>query len=304
MPFSGDEMSDSYIHAAADALSALASRGRPVAIMDSGVGGLPYLAAVRALLPGESFVYLADRAGFPYGTKSREEIEATVLDCVSRLIGAFDPKAVVIACNTASQAALAAVRERFPSLPIIGTVPAVKPAAERTHSRVIGVLASEHAIADPYLGELIARHAPNDTVIREAAQDLVSFVERDFVDSSEEDRREAVFDHVSRLISGGADEIVLSCTHFLHVSKDIESVANDLARRMGRSARVEVIDSRDGVARRLKDVLSERGIMAVAQGRDSLDGVFLLSGPPPFEKVYASFAARYSLAGPFSLDEG
>jgi glutamate racemase len=286
---------------------------RPIAMMDSGVGGLPYLEEAAALLPGERFVYLADRAGFPYGTKSREEIESLVLGRISRLVERFDPKALVIACNTASQAALAAARKAFPELPIVGTVPAIKPAAERTRSGVIGIMATSHAIEDPYLDGLVSRYASNVRVLREGAQDLVSFVENRFVGSSAEERRAAVLPTVSRFVEGGADEIVLACTHFLHVAGDIESLASELA--AGRAARegreaglVEVVDSRDGVARRLRAVLytGDEAAPAPSAREPRLHGsrgLFLLSGKEAPEPVYAAFARRYGLEGPGLLDE-
>ena len=308
---------EKLLPAAIEALRGLESDARPIVVFDSGVGGLPYLEAARRLLPGERYVYLADRAGFPYGTKGRQEIELLVLDRLGRLIEAFNPKAVVIACNTASQAALAAARGRFPGLPIVGVVPAVKPAAERTRTGIIGVMATEHALVDPYLDELIARHAPGVKVLREPAQDLVAFVERSFVASAPSEREAAVACHVKRLVAGGADEIVLACTHFLHVARDIDRVAASLADGAHRGA--EVVDSREGVARRLHEVLAERGLLAASaaaakteaealaiggpSGRDAKpDGVFLLSGPPPFESVYPAFAERFSLLGPFSLE--
>jgi glutamate racemase len=306
---------DSMLDAAREALHRLDGKTRPIVLMDSGVGGLPYLEAARLVLQGERYAYLADRAGFPYGTKSRGEIESLVLDRLARLVSAFDPKAIVIACNTASQAALAAARLRFPGIPIVGTVPAVKPAAERSRSGVIGVMATEHALVDPYLDELIMSHAPGARVLREPAQGLVAFVEHELLAASAEARREAVLPHVRRLIDAGADEIVLACTHFLHVAEDIRSAAQALSAEAGAKGKpVEVIDSRDGVARRLREVLAGMGLLALpeAAGRagprggqqtgEREDGVFLLSGPPPFEEAYTGFARRFGLLGPFSLE--
>jgi glutamate racemase len=269
--------------------------------MDSGVGGLPYLETIRALMPGEAFVYLADRAGFPYGTKTAAEIVDLVLDRVARLVDAFSPKALVIACNTASQAALQAVRAAHPGLPIVGTVPAVKPAALRTRSGIIGVMATEKAVGDPYLDELVTRHAGGVTVLREPAQDLVAFVEKSLIGATPAERRRAVAAHVGRLVAAGADEIVLACTHFLHVAADIEAAAAELGSSLG-GVRVEAVDSRDGVAKRLLSLLYPDGRPAAQAGAADADGVLLLSGPPPFEKAYAAFALRYLLAGPFSLE--
>jgi glutamate racemase len=212
----------------------------------------------------------------------------------------------VIACNTASQAALAATRKAFPGLLVVGTVPEVKPAAERSRSGVVGVMATAKAVADPYLDALVARHAAGKRVVREAAQDLVAFVERRYAGSSAEERRAAVLPHVERLVAAGADEIVLACTHFLHVAEDIASCASALAASRGEGARVEVVDSRDGVARRLRAVLAEAGLLAPAEaapsGARSPENILLLSGPPPYEPVYAEFARLYALGGPFPLE--
>jgi glutamate racemase len=260
---------------------------RPVAIFDSGVGGLPYLASARAALPRESFVYLADRAGFPYGTKKREEVRDRVLGLVSLLVRDYEPKAVVIACNTASQAALDAARRANPGLPIVGTVPAVKPAAERSRSGAIGVIATARAVEDPYLDALIARHAKGVTVLRVAAQELVAFVENRLSDASPDERREAVEPFVRRFLDEGVDEIVLACTHFLHLRDDIAAAAGE---------GVEVVDSRAGVVKRLKALLSERSLLA---DRDCpAVGPFLVTGEPPIEDAYGRFALSFGLAAP------
>jgi len=263
--------------------------GRPIAFLDSGIGCLPYVSAARAVLPSESFVCLADRAGFPYGTKSRDEVRRIVLDIVSRLVGAFSPKAIVIACNTASQAALGAARAAHPGIPIVGTVPAVKPAAERSRSGIIGILASEGAVEDPYLDSLVGRHAKGLTVLREGAQELVAFVERRAAAAGEAERREAVAPYVKRLVERGADEIVLACTHFLHLRDDIAAVAGP---------GVEVVDSRAGVVDRLRQVLAEAGLIAGSSQGQKPYGLFLLTGSPPIEAEYRLYTEAFGLEGP------
>ncbi|HUW41532.1 MAG TPA: glutamate racemase [Rectinemataceae bacterium] len=266
----------------------MTGESNPIVIMDSGVGGLPYLETARKLLDKETFVYLADRAGFPYGTKSGDEVRRIVLDRIARLVERFSPKAVVIACNTASQAALSAVRAANPDLAFIGTVPAIKPAAGRTKTGVIGVIATAQAVRDPYLDELIARFAPGLLVHREPAQELVAFVERRFFDSTPEARREAVAGHVRRLVDAGADQIVLACTHFLYLRDDIAAVAGP---------GVGIVDSRGGIAQQLSVVLSERALLRSAAGPDGR-GLFLLSGGEPAEASYSRFAEKYDLLGP------
>ena len=270
--------------------------GGPVALFDSGIGGLPYLSAARSDLPLETFIYIADRAGFPYGTKTRVEVKARVLRLIRRLVEDYGPKALVIACNTASQAALEAARRSNPGLPIIGTVPAVKPAAERTRSGVIGVLGSAGAVEDPYLDGLVARHAEGVTVIREGAQELVTFVERRLAFADEAERRAAVAPFVRRLVDRGADEIVLACTHFLHLGEAIAAEAGPS---------VEVVDSREGVVKRLRQVLGERGLLngvgTAAPGHGTggeARGTFLVSGAAPIESEYSFFARTFRLAEP------
>jgi glutamate racemase len=271
---------------------------RPIVIFDSGIGGLPYLESARSALPEESFIYLADRAGFPYGTKTHDAVRDLVLKLVARLVADYNPKALVIACNTASQAALEATRRANPGLPIVGTVPAVKPAAERTKSGVIGVMATAGAVEDPYLDSLVARYAKGISVIREAAQPLVTFVERRVATAGPAERREAVRPFVNRLVELGADEIVLACTHFLHLRDDIAYVAGE---------GVEVIDSRSGVVRHLRQVLAERGL---ANSRGSAgegekpQGLFLLSGDAPIEDEYRFLAKSFALDGPRAIGEG
>jgi len=263
------------------------------AIFDSGVGGLPYLAEARRLMPRRPFAYLADRGGFPYGTKTRAEVRDRVLAVVAQIVERFNPEALVIACNTASQASLEAVRAEHPGLTVVGTVPAVKPAAARTRSGVIGIMATARAVEDPYLDGLVARHAPGLRVLREAAQDLVAYVEREYPSSTAESRRAAVEPHVRRLVEGGADEIVLACTHFLHVAEDIAAVAGP---------GVEVVDSRDGVARRLAQLLGGDAPAGPAEAEPRAS-VLYLTGDLPFEPAYSAFAGRFGLAGPEPLWE-
>lgn len=123
---------------------------RPILLFDSGVGGLSVLAHVRHALPSASIVYAADNGGYPYGTKSEAEIAARVPALLGRLVERFAPRIVVIACNTASTIALAHVRAAL-DLPVVGTVPAIKPAALASKTRVIGVLGTEATVRQPYV---------------------------------------------------------------------------------------------------------------------------------------------------------
>ena len=138
---------------------------RPLLFFDSGVGGLSVLAPARALLPNAPIVYAADNAGFPYGTRSEAEIAARVPALLGRLAERYDPRLIVVACNTASTIALAAVRAAL-DLPVVGTVPAIKPAARGARTRAIGVLGTEATVRQPYVDDLSARFAADCLVLR------------------------------------------------------------------------------------------------------------------------------------------
>ena len=149
---------------------------RPLLFFDSGVGGLSVLGPTRALLPHAPIVYAADSAGFPYGTRSDAEIAARVPALLGRLTERFHPRLIVIACNTASTIALAAVRSAL-DLPIVGTVPAIKPAAEESVTRTIGVLGTLATVRQGYVEDLTARFASDCTVLRHGSAALVRLAE-------------------------------------------------------------------------------------------------------------------------------
>ncbi|HSV55555.1 MAG TPA: aspartate/glutamate racemase family protein [Magnetospirillaceae bacterium] len=216
--------------------------------------------ALRMRIPGAEFVYIADREGFPYGRRTREEVRDIILDRTERIVSKFMPDLVVVACNTASQASLDALRIRFPDTLFVGTVPAVKPAAESTRTGVIAVMSTDRAAVDPYLDWLVERWARGVRVIRLGAQALVEFVERDFLDASVEDRRSACREALEPIRGSGADRVVLACTHFLHV-------ADFIAEEAGPS--VCVVDSREGVASRAAELVHRSLATGGIEGRVS-----------------------------------
>src|ERR671920_149862 len=148
----------------------------PILFFDSGVGGLSVLAPTRELLPTAPIVYAADSAGFPYGKRSEAEIASRVPALLGRLVERFRPRLAGIACNTASTIALDHVRAAL-DLPVVGTVPAIKPAAEMSKSRVIGVLGTEATVRQPYVDDLAARFAADCTLVRYGSPKLVDVAE-------------------------------------------------------------------------------------------------------------------------------
>lgn len=216
---------------------------RPILFFDSGVGGLSVLAATRALLPAAPIVYVADSAGFPYGTRTEQEIAARVPALLGRLAERYHPRLIVIACNTASTIALAAVRAAL-DVPIVGTVPAIKFAALISTTRTIGVLGTDATVRQPYVDDLAARFAGDCTVIRHGSADLVEAAEARLRGETVDPARFAaalagLFDQ-----PGGEniDTIVLACTHF-------PLVADDLAAAAGRP--IDFVDGSAGIAQRV-----------------------------------------------------
>ncbi|MEG3176991.1 glutamate racemase [Sphingomonas sp. RB3P16] len=216
---------------------------RPVLFFDSGVGGLSVLGAARALLPQMPVVYVADSAGFPYGTKSEAEIAGRVPALLGRLAERYQPRLIVIACNTASTIALAAVRSAL-DLPVVGTVPAIRPAALHSVTRVIGVLGTDATVRQPYVDDLAARFAGDCRVLRHGSAELVALAEAKLhgqpIDPA---RYAAILDGLFGQPGGAEiDTIVNACTHFPLVADELAAAAPHP---------VTFVDGSAGIARRI-----------------------------------------------------
>jgi len=220
----------------------------PILFLDSGIGGLSVLAAVRALLPAAPVVYCADSAGFPYGTKSEAEVSARVAGLLGRLTERLSPSIVVIACNTASTIALGFVRPVL-AVPVVGTVPAIKPAAERSLTRVIGVLGTEATVRQPYVDDLSARYAADCLVLRHGASSLVEAAEAKLRGETPDPQifRDAVEGLGNQPGGDRLDTIVLACTHFPLVAEELAAAC-----RPG----VSFVDGAAGIARRVAHLSS------------------------------------------------
>lgn len=187
----------------------------PLLFFDSGVGGLSVLCPTLKLLPNAPIVYAADSAGYPYGKRTEAEIASRVPALLGRLVERFHPRLAVIACNTASTIALDHVRSAL-DVPVVGTVPAIKPAAEMSKSRVIGVLGTEATVRQPYVDDLAARFAADCTIIRHGSPELVDLAEAKLGGEpvSIEAVRAAAQPMFDAQDGEGLDTVVLACTHF------------------------------------------------------------------------------------------
>lgn len=237
----------------------------PILFFDSGVGGLSVLAPTRALLPNAPIVYAADSAGFPYGKRTEAEIASRVPALLGRLVERFHPRLAVIACNTASTIALDHVRSAL-DLSVVGTVPAIKPAAEVSKTRVIGVLGTEATVRQPYVDDLAARFAPDCTIVRHGSPELVELAEAKL--AGEQVTVEAVRNAAQPMFdaAGGEaiDTVVLACTHFPLLQEELQAAFPN----------VEYVHGGSGIARRIAHLTSGQ-----PWPEEAPEGLMLLTGP-------------------------
>ena len=243
------------------------SPGAPILLFDSGLGGLSVLAELRKLLPQAPVIYAADTAGLPYGSKTEAEIAARVAGLLGRLSERFQPRLACIACNTASTIALGMVREVL-HIPIVGTVPAIKPAAALTRTGVIGLLGTEATIRQAYVDNLEAEFAQGKRILRFAAPGLVSAAEAKLrghpIDTG---AIAAAAEGLRRQPEGERiDTVVLACTHFPLLERE-------LAEALGPDVRF--VDGARGIARRIaaltdgQDFARDRADLAVFTGSEA-----------------------------------
>jgi glutamate racemase len=255
---------------------------RPLLVFDSGVGGLSVLGAIRALLPSAPLVYAADSAGYPYGTKRPAEIEARVPALLGRLAERFDPELIVIACNTASTIALDAVRAAL-DLPVVGTVPAIKPAAALSRTRTIGVLGTEATVRQPYVDRLSAQFAADCAVLRHGSAELVDFAEAKLRGKAPDTAacRRALDGLFGQPGGDRIDTVVLACTHF-------PLVEDELAAASPRTVRF--VDGKEGIARRTAWLTRH-----LEWPGESIKGVALFTGRDTDVEAYRAGLACYGL---------
>lgn len=223
----------------------------PIGIYDSGMGGLTILRAVHELLPDESLIYLGDGKNCPYGSRSREEIAALADQAVAHLVDA-GCKLVVVACNTATAAAIDLLREKYAPMPIVGMEPAIKPACLETKSRVVGVLATERSLDGELFRRTAAKYGADIEVITVAGRGFVELVESNRESTDEAVR--VVKEAIRPMLERGADRIVLGCTHYPFLRGALARAAE--------GSEVRFIDPSEAVARRVRQLLDEHQLVA------------------------------------------
>jgi len=245
---------------------------RPIGIFDSGIGGLTVMAAIRQALPQERLLYFGDNAHMPYGARSLNEVRSFSLSICEALI-AQGCKLIVIACNTASAAALKEVRARWPEFPFVGMEPAVKPAVEHTHSGVVGVIATVATFQSDLYASVVERFSQGVEVLHQPCPGLVKQIEAGELDTPRTEQM--LRGWLEPMLARGIDALVLGCTHYPIVRPLIERIVGD---------GVRVIDPAPAVARQVARVLKEKAIDAAASATGAVE-VFTSGEPARFEAM-------------------
>lgn len=225
----------------------------PIGVYDSGFGGLSVWREIHRALPRESLTYLGDGKNCPYGSLSEERIRSLAEQAVRVLVDR-GCKLIVVACNTATAAAISHLRASFPAVPFVGLEPAVKPACELTRSGVVGVVATERSLAGAKFLSTVARYGAGVNVIKAVGKGWVEAVEADA--EAAEQTEAAVRAVVDPIVDAGADVIVLGCTHYPFLRDVVVRVIGDRG--------VAVIDSGCAVEKRVESLLDEYGLRASA----------------------------------------
>jgi glutamate racemase len=225
-----------------------------IGVMDSGVGGISVLKHIHALLPQEQLIYVADSQYAPYGNKTPQEITARCVAIADFLI-AQHVKALVVACNTATAAAIDTLRQQY-NIPIIGMEPAVKPAAAATQNGVIGVLATVGTLKSAQFAALLESYGRNVKVVTQACVGLVECVERGELNSPA--TKALIRRYTSPLLAEGADTLVLGCTHYPFVKDAIREIVSQDSHQK----HISLIDTGEAVAKQLQKKLAEQAMLA------------------------------------------
>ncbi len=263
---------------------------QPIGVFDSGFGGLSILREIRGLLPAEDVLYFADTAHCPYGPRSREEIQRLAVGIAGYLIDR-GAKLIVVACNTASVAAVSLLRATYTTVPFVRVVPAVKPAAEKTRTGRVAVLATPAMFQGEMFEDLVRDFATNVEVVRQVCPGLVELVEAGKTEGPEVEA--LLRGYLQPAQAAGADTVVLGCTHYPFLRPTVERIVGP---------EVQVIDTGAAVARQVGRVLAERGLRRHTPGTGRC--TFYTSSPeverlrPIFARLSGESAERVYHADP------
>lgn len=228
-----------------------------ILVFDSGAGGISVLRELIKLMPSENFIYYGDSKNAPYGTKTRDEVRNLTFSVVEKYIE-DGVKGVCVACNTATSAAVAELRRKYPNLPIVGIEPAIKPATLAFPGGEIIVLATPMTVALPKFNGLFDKYKDKANIIPVAAPGLMEYIERG---ETEGEELEHFLDELLSDYKGRCDAVVTGCTHYIFASETIIKVLGD----------VEIFDGGFGTAKYMKRILSDKGILNASDETGKVD---------------------------------
>ncbi|AOG49899.1 glutamate racemase [Brucella melitensis] len=259
---------------------------RPILVFDSGIGGLTVLREARVVMPDRRFVYIADDAGFPYGNWEEEALKRRIIELFGEFIANYDPEIAVIACNTASTLVLEDLRRAYPSLPFVGTVPAIKPAAERTSSGLVSVLATPGTVKRAYTRDLIQSFASRCHVRLVGADGLAAIAEAHIRGESFDEALVMAQIAPCFIEKDGkrTDIVVLACTHYPFLVNVLRRLA---------PWPVDWLDPAEAIARRMKSLLPARSDDDEFHSQDDL--AFFTSRKPDYaiRRLMQGFGLRF-----------
>lgn len=221
---------------------------KPIGMFDSGIGGITIYEEIHKLLPNESIIYLADSKNAPYGQKSKEEIIEFSFKNTEYLLNK-GCKLIVVACNTASTNAVKELREKY-DVPFIRIQPAIKPAALKSKTKVVGILATESTLSSNLYNETSQKYAQGVLVIEQKGNGIVSLIESGKMFSLEMD--ELIEKYILQMLQENIDQLVLGCTHYPLLRNKIKYIAGD---------KVNIIDSGEAIARQTKNILEKENLV-------------------------------------------
>ena len=244
----------------------MADKNSPIGIFDSGVGGLSVLRAVRALMPEESVLYFGDQGHIPYGPRPMEQIR-DFSEAITNFLLERDAKLIIVACNTASAAALKFLRGKFLNMQFVGMEPAVKPAAETTQTGKVGVLATPATFQGVLYASVVERFANGVELFQNTCNGLVQQIEQGNLSGNE--TRRILEDALRPMLEKDIDTVVLGCTHYPFVIPLVQEIVGE---------KVRVIDPAPAVAKQAKRLLEAGGMRNDSTARGSVR--FYTSGDP------------------------
>src|SRR6185437_10572875 len=247
----------------------------PVGIFDSGLGGLSVLRAVRAQLPDEAILYVADSLYAPYGERDDDFIAERTL-AIGEWLVQQGAKALVVACNTATAQSIALVRQKLP-IPLVGVEPGIKPAALQSKTRVAGVLATQVTLRSARFLALLERYATDCRFLCQPGHGLVQAVERCDIGSAQ--LRALLRGYLQPMLDAGADTLVLGCTHYPFLDAAIRDIVGD---------RLALIDTSVAIARQLERVLEQHGLRAAQDGATRMPPRFYSTGDGSHQQQLAA----------------